>query len=245
MSATRHARRSVPGVILALLGASLALQIAWRINLRPGMPAAEDLPPAPRTAALNLAALGEPQALARLTMLYLQAFDYSSGNRLPYRKLDYDRLIAWLDAIIDLDPRSQYALASAARIYAEVDDPVRQRKVLEFIYRRFLEDPDRRWPWLAHAALLAKHRLKDQELARRYASAIDRLTKARDVPSWAKQMEIFVLEDMNELEAARVLIGGLVASGRVTDPEELRFLDERLKRLEARIRAESRLQPRK
>jgi hypothetical protein len=219
------------------------LQFAWRAGDRPGTPAAEDLPPAPPAAALRLAALGEPQALARLTMLYLQAFDYQSGNRLPYRKLDYDRLVSWLDRIVDLDPRSQYALASAARIYAEVDDPVRQRKILEFIRRRFLEDPNRRWPWLAHAALLAKHRLNDLALARRYASAIARHTTAPDVPAWAKQMEIFILEDMDELEAARILIGGLVASGRVTDPGELRFLDERLKDLEARIRAQGRSRP--
>jgi hypothetical protein len=213
------------------------LQFAWRAGDRPGTPAAEDLPPAPPAVALRLAALGEPQALARLTMLYLQAFDYQSGNRLPYRKLDYDRLVSWLDRVVDLDPRSQYALASAARIYAEANDPVRQRKILEFIYRRFLEDPNRRWPWLAHAALLAKHQLKDPVLAQRFASAIDLHTTAPDVPAWAKQMEIFILEDMNELEAARILIGGLVASGHVTDPGELRFLDQRLKDLEARIRA--------
>jgi hypothetical protein len=245
VSAARYKRRGVPTAILVLLGASLALQIAWRASERAGAPAAEDLPPAPRPAALKLAALGEPQALARLTMLYLQAFDYRSGNRLPYQKLDYDRLIAWLDAIVELDPRSQYALFSAARIYAEVDDPVRERKMLEFIYRRFLEDPGRRWPWLAHAALLAKHRLKDLALARRFASAIDRLVTGPDVPSWAKQMEIFILEDMNELEAARALIGGLLASGRITNPEELRFLDERLKILEARIRAQGGSKPSK
>ena len=122
---------------------------------------------------------------------------------------------------------------------------MRQRKMLEFIYRRFLEDPDRRWPWLAHAALLAKHRLKDLALARRFASAIDRLATGPDVPGWAKQMEIFILEDMNELEAARVLIGGLLASGRITNPEELRFLDERLKILEARIRAQGGSKPSK
>lgn len=243
MSAARSAHRGVPAAILALLGVSLALHIAWRAGDRPGTAAAQDLPPAPPVAALRLAALAEPQAFARLTMLYLQAFDYQSGNRLPYRKLDYDRLIAWLDRIVDLDPRSQYALASAARIYAEVDDPVRQRKVLEFIYRRFLEDPNRRWPWLAHAALLAKHQLKDLALARRFASAIDRYTTAPDVPAWATQMEIFILEDMNELEAARILIGGLVASGRITDPGELRYLDERLRDLEARIRAQGRSRP--
>jgi len=48
-------------------------------------------------------------------------------------------------------------------------------------------------------------------------------------------MEIFILEDMNELQTARIMIGGYIQSGKVKDPAELRFLDERLKRLEARI----------
>ncbi len=82
------------------------------------------------------------------------------------------------------------------------------------MYREFLRDPDRRWPWLAHAALLAKHRLKDLPLARRYAQALERHTRARDLPLWARQMEIFILEDMNELEAARIMLGGLLAERR-------------------------------
>ena len=108
--------------------------------------------------------------------------------------------------------------------------------MLDLAYRAFLSDPDRRWPWLAHAALLAKHRLKDLQLARIYAHAIQEHARAPDVPLWARQMEIFILEDMNELEAARVMIGGLLAAGRITDPAEARFLRQRLDELEARTR---------
>ena len=91
-------------------------------------------------------------------------------------------------------------------------------------------------PWLAHAALLAKHRLQDLALARRYAAAIDRSTKSPDVPLWAKQMEIFILEDMNELQAARILLGGLLESGAIHDPAEVRFLRQRLEELERKTR---------
>ena len=47
----------------------------------------------------------------------------------------------------------------------------------------FFRDPDRRWPWLAHAALVAKHRLADLPLARRYASAVQRYARGPDVPT--------------------------------------------------------------
>jgi hypothetical protein len=101
------------------------------------------------------------------------------------------------------------------------------------VHERFLADPDRRWPWLAHAALVAKHRLKDLALARRYAQAIDRHTRAGDVPLWARQMEIFILEDMGELEAAKIMLGGLLESGQIDDPAEAAFLKQRLDALEA------------
>ena len=106
--------------------------------------------------------------------------------------------------------------------------------MLEFVYREFLRDPDRRWPWLAHGTLLAKHRLHDLPLALRYATAVEQKTTAPDMPLWAKQMRIFILEDMNELEAARIMIRDLLRGGLITDPAELRFLGEKLKELEAR-----------
>jgi hypothetical protein len=226
---------AVPGWLWGLLLVCLAGQLLLQAS-RPLPSAAEsDLPPAPSAAVLRAASLGEPAAAARLAMLYVQAFDAGSANRLPYQRLDFDRLVQWLRAILDADPRSGYALFAAARIYAEVHDPGRARLMYEFVHRAYLEDPNRRWPWLAHVALLAKHRLKDLALARRYAADIDRLTTAQDVPLWARQMEVFILEDMGELEAAKVLLGGLLESGRLQDPVERRVLKERLEELERRL----------
>jgi hypothetical protein len=196
--------------------------------------AARDLPPAPRAEVLRLASFGEPQTMARLAMLYVQSFDLRGENAVRYRELDYGRLVDWLETILALDPRSQYALFSAARVYAENADPARMRQMLDFLYRQYFADPNRRWPWLAHAALLAKHQLKDLPLALRYAEAIERHTTAANVPLWATQMRLFVLEDMGELEAERIMIGGLIQSGRIKDPAEARLLKERLDDLERR-----------
>ena len=216
---------AVPRWVLALLGIAIAAQVALQGTRHSAPAGRESLPPAPSAEALSLAAFGERALLARLAMLYLQAFDL--------RGLDYERLIAWLGATLELDPRSEYPLFAAARLYAEVPDPARSRAALEFVHGRFLADPDRRWPWLAHAALVAKHRLKDLALARRYAQAIDRHTRAGNVPLWARQMEIFILEDMGELEAAKIMLGGLLESGEIDDPAEAAFLKQRLDTLEA------------
>lgn len=240
MRASERPLAAVPGWLWAALAASLAAQVALRSLSAPPAAAASDLPPAPRAEALRAASLGEPAAAARLAMLYVQAFDLGAGNALPYRRLDYVRLRAWLRAILDTDPRSSYPLFAAARIYAEVEDLAKARAMLDFIHEAFLEAPNRRWPSLAHAALLAKHRLQDLPLARRYASDLQRLTTDPGVPLWAKQMEIFILEDMNELEAAKIMLGGMLASGRLQDPGERRFLKERLDELERRLASERR-----
>jgi hypothetical protein len=225
---------AVPRVVLALLVLGLGAQVALKATAPRPFASAADLPPAPGIAALKLASFGEPVALAKGLMLYLQAFDYQSGTKVPYRNLDYGRVEAWLARILELDPKGQYPLLAASRMYAEVPVEAKQRSMLEFIYRQFLVDPNRRWPWLAHATVIAKHRLRDLPLALRYARAIQRMAVAPDVPLWAKQMEAFILEDMNELEAARLIIGGYLQSGQVKDPGEVRFLDERLKELEKR-----------
>jgi len=230
--------KDVPTWVIGALAVGLAAQLVVAA-VRPAPRAtADDLPPPPSTALLRLASLGEPVAAAKLLMLHLQSFDYRAGSHVPYRDLDYERVVAWLDRIVDLDPLAQYPLMTASRIYAEVPDPAKQRLMLDFVYRRYLEDPNRRWPWLAHAAYVAKHQLKDLPLARRYAVALEKNTTTPDAPLWVRQMEFFILEDMNELEAAKILLGGLVASGQIKDARELAMLQARLKGLEERIEAE-------
>jgi len=228
---------AIPLWIIVLLFSGLAVQIAWQ-GWR-GAPQAQiiDLPPPPSPLLLRAVSLGESELAARIAVLYLQAYDLRGGNSVPYQHLDYTRLIEWLRTIVQTDPKSSYALFSAARIYDENPDPTKCRAVLEFLHETFKRDPDRRWPWLAHAALVAKHRIGDLTLALRYARAIDGAVRDPRAPLWAKHMEIFVLEDMNEIEAARVMLGGLVASGQVRHPAELLFLQGRLKQLERRSSA--------
>ena len=233
---------SVAGWIPALLAAALSAQLAWQLARPATSPGAADLPPAPSVQALRLASLGEHAALARLAMVWLQAFDSRGDNVIPYRDLDYGNLIGWLRAILSVDPGSEYPLFAAARVYAENPDAAKMRRMFDFIFEQFAADPNRRWPALAHAALLAKHRLHDLPLARRYASAIQQRATDDSVPLWARQMEIFILEDMNELEAAKVMLGGLLAAGRIRDDAERRFLQGRLEEIEQRLAGAARRQ---
>jgi len=222
---------SVPRPVLALLIVAFCLQVAWQWQLPKPVARAEALGDPPAPAALRVAALGEPIVLAQMTMLYLQAFDNQPGVSIPYQDLDYARVTAWLGAILELDLIGQYPLLMAAQVYGAVADEAKQRQMCAFVRKQFDRDPDHRWRWLAHCALMAKHRLNDQPLALSYAEAIT--AKARRASGWARQMRIFILADLGEIEAAKVLLGGLLESGEVTDPKEIHFLSERLKELEA------------
>ncbi len=227
---------AVPRAVIGLLGIAFVAQVAWhgvRANLNA---VAEALPPAPSAATLRMASFGDPLVFAKTLMLWLQAHDNQPGVSIPFRNLDYARVQTWLDRILELDPRGQYPLLAASRVYGAVADQERKRMMMEFVYQSFLEDPNRRWRWLAHAAIVAKHQLKDPELALRYARAITELARGEEVPAWARDMTVIVLEDMGELEDAKFLIGGLIHSGRVTDPHEIRFLERKLEELEEKIR---------
>ncbi|MEO5378531.1 MAG: hypothetical protein H7832_12235 [Magnetococcus sp. DMHC-6] len=233
----RHSRPTqtpfrVPLKVVLFLLLSLCLQALWHAHHPPTQAQVEDLSAPPSLAVLQLASIGEPEVLSRILMLWLQAMYHQSGVSLSFKDLNIDHVLMWLDRMLSLDAKGQYPLLAAARFFANVPVEKNQRLVGAFIYEQFFKDPNQRWPWLAHMAITAKHRLNDLPLARKYAVAIAKYATGPHVPSWAKQLEIPILEDMGELESARLLIGGLIQSGQITDSHELVFLNSRLQELE-------------
>ena len=223
---------AVPRWVQVALALGIAVEISLRIIVGNPGARAVDLEPPPRLGSLRIAAMGEPIALAYGAALRLQSFDNQPGVSVPFASLDYARVEQWLAALLSIDPKSQYPLIMASHVYAQVSgSPGRQRAMAEFVHREFLRDPAHRWPWLAHVAIMARHRLGDMPLAIRYADAIRDHANLPEVPAWARQMHIFLREDAGERDAARALLGGLLASGTVTDPHEIAFLTSRLEAL--------------
>ena len=44
-------------------------------------------------------------------------------------------------------------------------------------------------------------------------------------------MQVFILEDMGEIESASILLGGLLTTGEIREPSEIRFLTQRLEQM--------------
>ena len=224
--------RDVPGGVIVLLLLALLTQLGWHSQQASVTAEAEDLPPPMSARSYVMLSLGEPIAMSKILNLWLQAFDTQPGVSLSFHQLDYLRLTQWLDTILELDPKGPYPMLAAARVYGSISDPVKQRIMMDYIYERFRLEPDRHWRWLAHAVITAKHKLKDMALALKYARALAENATGRNVPQWARDMHIIVLEDMGEVEAAKILVGALIDSGEITDPQELNFLVEKIRVLE-------------
>ncbi|NKB36385.1 MAG: hypothetical protein GKR93_04340 [Gammaproteobacteria bacterium] len=220
--------KSVPALVSALLLLAITSQLTWHYHLPAPEAKASSMSLPPSQEVLQLMSLGDSVAFAKLMMLNLQAFDNQPGLSIPFKNLDYIKVVAWLERVARLDPLSQYPYLTAARVYAEVQDDDKRVLMLNFVRQGFLKDPERQWPAMAHAVFVAKHRIKDLDLALRYARDIRVHLKQSAVPSWVRQMELFVLEDLGDLESAQILLGGFLESGIIKDEKEYRFLKERL-----------------
>ncbi len=227
--------RDVPIAVIVMLVAALAIQLFWHSQQEPIVAKAEDLPRPMSPRAYVMSSFGEPVAAAKILNLWLQAFDNQPGISIPLHSLDYDVVADWLDTILELDPRGHYPMLVAARVYGSVSVDEKQREMMDYIFYKFNEDPNKHWRWLAHAVITAKHELKDMQLALKYAHALAEKATGEGVPYWARDMNIIVLEDMGEVEAAKILVGGLIASGEITDPYELNFLQNKIHTLEEKM----------
>jgi len=227
--------RDVPLPVIVMLLVALAMQLYWHSQQQPIVAKAEDLPRPMSARAYVMSSFGEPVAAAKVLNLWLQAFDNQPGISIPLHSLDYDVVTDWLDTILELDPRGHYPMLVAARVYGSVSVEEKQREMMDYIFYKFNENPNKHWRWLAHAVITAKHELKDMQLALKYAHALAEKATGENVPYWARDMKIIVLEDMGEVEAAKILVGGLIASGEITDPYELNFLQNKIRTLEEKM----------
>jgi len=225
----------VPASVKIFLLFSLVLQLLWHSVQEPVVAKAEDLAPPLSTRTYVMSSFGEPIAVSKFLNLWLQAFDNQPGASISFHQLNYPLLTKWLDTILALDPRGHYPMLVAARVYGSIKDPEKQRIMTEYIFRKFNENPNKYWRWLAHAIITAKHEIKDNALALKYANALAEKATGKDVPYWAKDMKIIALEDMGEVEAAKILVGALIDSGEITDPYELKFLTQKIATLEEKL----------
>lgn len=173
-------------------------------------------------------AMGSEQLLGYLLAIRLQLHDNQAGQHFNYDLIDYGILIDWLDRITELSLGTEYPMLLASRVYSSTGDHSRLRLLLEFIAKRFEDDPQRHWRRLAEACLLARHKLGDLELALRLAERLAQQPPSVTMPQWARDFRFLLLAELNEFEAAIAIIEALLQTDAIDDPDEERFLREKL-----------------
>jgi hypothetical protein len=172
--------------------------------------------------------MGSEQMLGYLLAIRLQLHDNQVGQHFRYSLIDYEVLLDWLELISAISPRSEYAMLLASRIYSQTSDPDRLRQILAFIERRFDENPQLHWRRMAEASLLAKHKLNDLDRALQIAEKIALQPTSVQMPQWARDFRFLLLAELNEFESAIAIIQALLQSKAIADPDEKRFLEEKL-----------------
>ncbi len=180
--------KDVPVSVKVFLLLALMLQLLWHSLQDPVVAKAKDLAAPLSTRTYVMSSLGEPIAAARFLNLWLQAFDNQPGASISFHQLNYPRLTEWLDTILELDPEGHYPMLVAARVYGSVQDHKKQRIMMDYVFYKFNENPNKYWRWLAHVVITAKHELKDNKLALKYANALAEKATGKNVPYWAKDM---------------------------------------------------------
>ena len=240
---TERSWKDLPAGLWAFLLLALMVQIASQPLMPRGVGSSfRQLDPPHSAETYRALSLGSDRLWSYLLLIRLQMQDAQKGRFLSYRRLDYDRLAEWLLTLQAMNPDSDYPAFLASRVYGQIDDPQRVRRMVEVVRAVFRQDPQRYWRRMSEAVLLAKYRVRDLALALELADELFRQPKSVRMPRWARDMKLIVLDEMGEDEAAMRLIGSLLESGEITDEDERRFLLDRLSKLQQEL-SESR-QPR-
>jgi hypothetical protein len=178
---------------------------------------------------------GSEDLWSYLLMFRVQLHDSQRGIHESYKNLDYKILGQWLLTLSQLNNRSDYPAFLAARVYSRVDDPQKIRMMIDIIDQLFEQKPALHWRRMTEACLLAKHQLKDLELALKLASKVAMLPDSIEIPFWARDMRLILLDELNELESAQILISSMLQSGVITDDDEMHFLQSRLLKIQQQM----------
>lgn len=219
----------------AWLGAAIVLLLAaqallWQgqlVHLRPRL---DVVPPPPSAWAMKAQALGDEAFLHRWRVLELQVFGDSGGRATPLRQFDYARLTEWFRALDGLDPRSDVVPTIAAYIFGQTREPAQQRLIIDYLREHARNDMGRKFRWTAHAALLARHRAGDVELALATLDDLS-LAPASSLPGWVRLMPAFLRAQVGEREAAIDLMRVMAQDPQLAETERA-YLAWQIERLQ-------------
>ena len=199
-------------------------------DIAPDMSIVPDVPGVETVEALSL---GDDQFFFRVLALQLQNAGDTFGRFTALRDYDFNKLYHWFRLLDALDDRSNYIPSMATYYYSQTQNKPDVKYVVDYLIEHAAHRPEQKWWWLVQGIYLANHKLEDPDLALQMANY---LKGGYDIPLWAKQMPAFIHEQRGELDAALVIIEGMLDDEENLTQQELNFMrhfvDERLQKME-------------
>ncbi|PZP54294.1 MAG: hypothetical protein DI586_10135 [Micavibrio aeruginosavorus] len=163
-----------------------------------------NIPPAPKIKSSAISFLDDRSLAYRAYGLALQNFG-SVGQTQSLKNYNYNNLGEWFSLMEHLDSGSHFMPYMAAYYFGATPDASQLKPVIAYLEETGMKPGPQNWRWLAQAAYLARHRLKDMDEALRIARRLGSIYKP-PMPTWTRNMEPMLRADLGDKQAAYLLM---------------------------------------
>ncbi|MCB1531503.1 MAG: hypothetical protein KDJ35_01405 [Alphaproteobacteria bacterium] len=182
-----------------------------------------NVPPVPSSVSASGAALGDQQFAYRSIGIMLQNLGDTGGRSTPLKNYDYKRLSGWFNLMDTLDPQARFAPFLAAFYFGVVEAPEKLPPLVDYLAMVGQRSGVENWRWLAHAIFIVRWQMHDLDKALALSYKLAALNEP-DLPLWARQMPVFVLNAKGDkAEAKSMMLQILQTSADTMNPNELNF----------------------
>jgi len=185
------------------------------------------VPPAPTKSSAESITLGDKEFSYRFFAIALQNFGEMGIYNIPLKDYNYEALREWFFLLHYLDPISDHVPMLAAHYFGGTSVPEQSAEIIKYLNVIGSVPFGTKWRWLAQAAYLAQHKVGDIDLALTYAYRLQKMGQAHpelEMPQWARQMPVFILNNRGEKEASRKLMENLIVTEKNIHPTEVNFM---------------------
>ena len=187
------------------------------------LPRLDIIEDAPHIAEARIEALGDSQLAFRTLAFSLQNSGDSFGRFTALKNYDFEVVAGWLHLLDKLDAKSNYTPSIASYYYSNTQRKEDNKYIVEYLNSHYDTDPKNKWWWLTQAVSIANFKMKNKELALKYAKKLAQ--SEAEIPLWARNMGIFILEQMGEKDQAYNLIREIAENREQYSESELNFMN--------------------
>jgi hypothetical protein len=184
-----------------------------------------NVPPVPSSFGVSGFGLGDTQFAYRSLGLMIQNLGDTGGRTTNFEEYDYTALGEWFRLMDTLDASANFIPFLAAYYFGSVETPAKAAVIVDYLAEQGRKAGSQKWRWLARASFLARFAEKNQDKALTLARELAAMYPKVQLPFWARQMPVFILEERGQKEAALAMVlETLKSESHTLPPQEVNAL---------------------